>query len=572
MLSSSFPQNTFTITVDIDGTSAQSDPIYINTDLRRTISNSFSLPIEGQIHVTLQTESEILQLLLTSSIENKMRLIVISSLVVVVNNSQNDLKVFAFAADIGEKLEGIKRNEIPTRKFKTVVGNSKEKGEPIVSFTDLAAGKGKRKVNTTFSSFIAISGRCDDASFPVKLQPTMRKCLNVPGEIENFPVSVSIVKHVEQFFVTIHDDPSPFISIRNDTDFNLYVGQMDMANANNLAHREIADDRFSWFQAAPSKQRIFYTPPVINEHFPEIINPDYGLILACVTGDDFPRWSQPIKIDGTKKIIINVPMFGDVKLTIDVGDKTARVTIGYVKDEATDMRRDDTRQSFLDVNSRYQKTFNVARKAKAKAFNVNFYSRGVSFTIYKDTGRQRVEMITLNLDDIGVKYSKLSRKLTANFSKVQVDNELFPSGEYDFPVVLCNKELPKSPGHQVATTSIWDLGEILDEQENHEMFTVNIDLYEKNGIENVVVNLQPIRVYIEDTFINFLLGIVDDCLPTNLMPKSRRDDLRVKLENGLVLVPIAVVNQAQILAEPLRLKSIRLEPLHILLSVHTCMR
>jgi vacuolar protein sorting-associated protein 13B len=242
----------------------------------------------------------------------------------------------------------------------------------------------------------------------------------------------------------------------------------------------------------------------------------------------------------------------------------------YVKDEASNMRRDDTWQSRFDINSNYQKTF--ALKSKSKALNVNFYSRGVSFTMYKDTGRQRVEMITLNLDDIGVKYSKLSRNLKINFSKVQVDNELFPSGEYDFPVVLCNKELPKTLGHQVASTSIWDLSEIIDEQSNQEMFSIDLDLYEKNGIENVCVKLQPIRVYIEDTFINFLLGMVDDCLPMNLVAKTGKDNLRVKLENGLVLVPMAVLNQAQILADPLRLKTIRLEPLHVLLSVHTCMR
>lgn len=510
---------------------------------------------------------------MTSSIENKMRLIVISSLVVVVNHSRHDLNVFAFAADVGEKLDGIKRNEVPTRKFKVVEGSSREKGRPIVAFEDVLVGKGKRKVNTNFSLLIAISGKSDDTSFPIKLQPTMRKCLNVPGATENFPVSVSIVKHNEQFFVSIYDDSAPFISIRNDTDFNLYVAQTDVTGPNVSAHREVADDRFSWFQAVPSKQRIFYTPPVVNEHFPEIINPDYGLVLACVTGDDFgPRWSQPVKIDGTKKIIINVPMFGDVKLTVDVSDKIARFTIGYVKDEVTDIRRDDSHHSFLDINRNYQKTFSVARQSKSKALNVNFYSRGVSFTIYKDAGRQRVEMITLNLDDIGIKHSKLSRKLKINFSKVQVDNELFPSGEYDFPVVLCNKDLPKMPGHDVAVTSIWDLNEIIDEQENQEMFSVDVDLYEKCRIENVVVKLQPIRVYIEDTFINFLLEIVDDCLPTNLMPKSGRDDARVKLENGFVLVPIAVMSQAMILAEPLRLKSIRLEPLHILLSVHTCMR
>ena len=496
----------------------------------------------------------------------------ISSLIVVVNNSKNDLKIFAFAAENGEKIEGVKRNEIPVKNFETVRKSSKDQGQPILRFSDVSAGKNKRKSNTSFFSFIAISGRSDDASVPVKVQPTMRKCLNLPGVNQNFPVSISIVKHNEQFFLTVHDDPAPFTAIQNETDFNLYVGQVDTVNPNYPAHREVPDDRFSWFQPAPSKQEIFYTPPAVNEHFPEITNSDYGLALACVTGDEYPRWSQPVKLDGTKKIIINVPMFGDVKLTVNESDKITRVTINYVKNEAGEVKREDARSSLLDINSNYQKTFSVSRKSKRKALNLNFYSRGVSFTIYKDSVKQRVETISLNFDDIGVKYSKLSKNLTVNFSKIQVDNELFSTGEYDFPVVVCNKDPPKFSGHQLATASVWDLQEILNAQEIRENFFIDLALCENGGIEAITVKMQPIRVYIEDTFINVFLEIIVDCLPTNLMPKTEGTKTKVKLENGLVLVPFAVVNQAHVLSEPLRLKALKLKPLHVLLSVHTCMR
>lgn len=529
-----------------------------------------------------------MQLLVTSSIENKMRLVVISSLVVIVNHSECELKAFTFLADAGEKLEGIKRNEIPTKKFVKILESTKgpvKMGQPLPVFTDLCRAKGKRKIIASFSSLIAFGNKVDEASFPIKIQPTMRKCLNVPCDNGNIPISVSIIKHNEQFFVSIHDDPSPLMSIKNDTDFNLFVAQTDFANPSTkyiLPHKEVGDERFSWFQMVPSKQRIFYTPPIINEHFPEITNPDYGIIFACVTGDDFIRWSQPIKIDGTKKIIINVPMFGDVKLNVDAHEKMAQITIGYIQhekeesaaksDPSREFYRTISQQSFLDVNSNYQKTFSLSRTTSAKALNINFYSKGISFTVYKDGEKKRNELVTLNVDEIGVKYSKLACKLKMNFARVQVDNEFFPTGDYDFPVVLCNKDMPKALNHQVAGTSIWDLCEILEEQNNHELFTIDVDLYEQSGMENVTLKLQPIRVYIEDTFINVMLEMVDDCLPTNLIPKSSRGFERIRLENGLVLVPNAVVEQAQYLSEPFRLKSIRLEPLHILLSVHTCMR
>ena len=563
-----------------------SEPIYINTDIKRKTSNCYALPIEGHILLNLQTDSEIVQLVLTSSIENKMRLIIISSLVVVVNHSKHPMKIFSFAVDVGEKLESVKRNEVPTKKFYQVLGSTSEycsKGHPMPVFTDICRGKVKRKINTAFSSLIAIGNETDESSFPIRIQPMLRKCLNVPTENGNVPISVSVIKHNEQYFVSLHEDSSPFFEIRNDTDFNLFVAQSDLSNPTAkyvLPHKEVADERFSWFQAVHSKHKIFYTPPSVNEHFPEITNPDYGLIFACVSGDDFIRWSQPVKIDGTKKIIINVPMFGDVKLNIDGRDKTTIVTIAYIQNEKDEVKgelsresyRAITQQSFLDVNSNYQKTFCMMRKAPSKAFNIKVFSKGISLTIYKEGEKKRDEQITLIVDEISVKYSKHACKLKINFAKIQVDNELFPSGDYDFPVVLCNKDLPKCLNQNITDTSVWDLSELLDEHQNRELFTFDLDLYESGNIENVTVELQPIRLYIEDTFINVLLETVDDCLPTNLMTRSSKNNAKIKLENGMVLLPNVVLAQAQLLAEPLRLKSVRLEPLHILLSIHTCMR
>ena len=113
--------------------------------------------------------------------------------------------------------------------------------------------------------------------------------------------------------------------------------------------------------------------------------------------------------------------------------------------------------------------------------------------------------------------------------------------------------------------------DFLEEQQTGNHFSIDADLFENGDIENVTVKLQPIRLYIEDTFINVLLETVDDCLPTNLITKAF-DNRKVKLEKGMVLVPSVVLIQALHLSEPLRLRSVRLEPLHILLSVHTCMR
>lgn len=429
--------------------------------------------------------------------------------------------------------------------------------------------------------------------------------------------------------MTIYEDLTPYLAVQNTTDFHLYVAQTDLSNPNTktiLPHKEINDERFLWFQTVGSKQKVFYTPPSISERFPEINNVDYGLIFACVSGDDNIRWSQPIKIDETKRIIFNVPMFGDLKLNIDLRLKTLEISISYIASDSitlidqTSMKknsiqdftthfhnfknspsresyRSSQKPSFIEINSNYQKSFKVTKTKAMQGMNVNFFSKGINVTLFRDADlvtAKRTDLISLNIDEIGFQYSKLvsnldeniikstttnkfqACKVNLNFASIQVDNELFNNGEYDFPVVLCNKVVPKSSLHSVAATSVWDLVDILERQEKSEdVHSIDLDLYENDGsIENILVKVQPIRVYVEDTFINVLLDIVDECMPANLIDKNllEQRDERIELPNELLLVPQQVVHQANILAEPIRFKNLRLEPLHVLLSVHTCIR
>lgn len=388
--------------------------------------------------------------------------------------------------------------------------------------------------------------------------------------------------------MSIYDDNSPYLTIKNDTDFHLFIAQTDLSNQNAkniLPHKEVADERFLWYQVVSSKQSVFYTPPTIDEHFPEVINIDYGLIFACVTGDNIIRWSQPIKVDGNKKIIINVPMFGDLKLNVKVHRRTSSIIISYI-DSDKDRRMKDSQYrdemqsmqnaSFLEINSNYQRTFCLSSKSSRKALNINFFMEGVNISISRDdqnTGK-RTNMISINFDEIGIQYSRLACKMSLNIAKLQVDNELFSSGEYDFPVVLCNKDVSTTQiDEAIFKNSIWNLPNIFESRKSKELFHINLDLYEEDSsIENVSVKLQPLKIFIEDTFINVLLEIVDDCLPKNLIMKNKEKSVSVKLEAGLVLIPRIVEEHSQYLAEPIRMRRIQLEPVHALLSVHTCIR
>lgn len=248
-------------------------------------------------------------------------------------------------------------------------------------------------------------------------------------------------------FVSIHEDTSPYLEIKNDTDFSLYVSQTDFASTNVksksiVPRKECCDDRFLWYQSIPAKKSVFYTPPSINENFPEIHhNEEYGLIFACVSKADIIRWSQPIKIEENKKIIFNVPMFGDLTLSVDVRRKTAQIQINYIGVDSEFTIKDIRKQlmspsTINEISSQVQHTNNHSKKKmhylelreqylntckhlvnplKRKKINVSAFVKGINFTLLRDSENSiKTEIISINVDDIGLQYCE--SVILANFS------------------------------------------------------------------------------------------------------------------------------------------------------------
>jgi hypothetical protein len=72
------------------------------------------------------------------------------------------------------------------------------------------------------------------------------------------------------------------------------------------------------------------------------------------------------------------------------------------------------------------------------------------------------------------------------------------------------------------------------------------------------------RLYIEDTFINVILDLIDECIPNNMLYKNQQSNSRFRLSKDLFLLPKIVVDQVRSYSEPIRLRSIKLGSLEIL--------
>lgn len=91
-----------------------------------------------------------------------------------------------------------------------------------------------------------------------------------------------ITEHQGQHFICIHDDASPTIEFENRTELNLLMVQCDPNDPNKLPVEHINDNHFEWIQNVPSNATVFYTPPSINQNFPEKTDIEIAIILACI--------------------------------------------------------------------------------------------------------------------------------------------------------------------------------------------------------------------------------------------------------------------------------------------------
>lgn len=210
-----------------------------------------------------------------------------------------------------------------------------------------------------------------------------------------------------------------------------------------------------------------------------------------------------------------------------------------------------------------------------KAIKCNVYAKGIFITLYTDNEHEnfiKTDVAALYIDDMLFSYDNLTRTMELTLFNFQIDNQLYTAGTYDFPVVLCSQQIYKKSTSLPLPHGIQSFRKVHLTQPP--LCNIKILFYdtEQFNTEELLCNLQPLRAYIEDKYINVLLDFLFENVPGNLLYRNDGVVERVHCEDGLVLIPKNILLQTLNLSEPLKLRHIRIEPVSVLLSVHTCMR
>ncbi|CAL7938023.1 unnamed protein product [Xylocopa violacea] len=203
--------------------------------------------------------------------------------------------------------------------------------------------------------------------------------------------------------------------------------------------------------------------------------------------------------------------------------------------------------------------------------------RGITINIMHDMNEnaQRIEVASLSMTDIIAAVNARSRivHLRAFIGDLQLDNQLFDQGGFDFPVVLISQSPLVMKETAFYTNSC--LMNKLEQIRENSLIAIDYTLENQEqlrALKDVHLKIAPISAYIEDTYITQLLNYASSMVPPRFfVPEDVRKTRSLVSTIGLY-IPDYIIVDAKILSAPLRLQNLKIEPVSILLSVHTSVR
>ncbi|KAK2583878.1 hypothetical protein KPH14_001152 [Odynerus spinipes] len=224
------------------------------------------------------------------------------------------------------------------------------------------------------------------------------------------------------------------------------------------------------------------------------------------------------------------------------------------------------------------KAINETNTTENKEGSAVIYFHGITIVILKDINEngQKTEVASLSMTDLIITFHAKPTfiNLCVCIGDLQFDNQVFDQGGFDFPVVLISQSplITKETRFYATTCLIQNMGQIKEDS----LITADYT-WEINGkitvSKDLNVKIAPISAYIEDTYISQLLDYANSMVPPWISASSsmfRR--VQPALTSANIYVPDYIMIDAKILSAPLRLQTFTIDPVSILLSVHTSVR
>ncbi|XP_011603591.2 vacuolar protein sorting-associated protein 13B isoform X2 [Takifugu rubripes] len=412
-------------------------------------------------------------------------------------------------------------------------------------------------------------------SLPAAVRPDLpRQSVSVPGEgdSEGGPSSRCIVlthqEHLGVTYIFLNVDPSPRMLIQNQCPIPLLLKET-------VKETPRTDVYCRLLEAKCSVHHELYHH---FSSFPECRQRDVlpSLLLRRTTGHGSKDWTDPIDINCPGSQVVFLFGFGYLYINVKYEKGTMVLTLAP----------EGSMDAVTDQHSRpFKLSFGLL---------LTEVSVVVSDDITSPSGS--VELLRLTLtkllvslapapsslppelaDDPGIRPAPAfaltpdAALIEVCCSSLQVDNQLYNRASFHFPVLLCQDQRggaePGSPWSNEANPA--QSPEALEEFRSSCFLQLRVVLAaDRSTVEEVTFQLQPARVYIEDTFVYYIKTLFYTYIPDGAKAGTRTGQ---NLGSGPVL-PEQVLQSAQALVQPVRLQRLTIQPVSLLVSIHASLK
>lgn len=223
-----------------------------------------------------------------------------------------------------------------------------------------------------------------------------------------------------------------------------------------------------------------------------------------------------------------------------------------------------------------------------KHFHATFFLRGIQVILTEDIPKmrsERTEIVLLSLDNVCISVKPQFMRedseqlnVCVTVGDLQLDNQMFQHGGFDFPVILIGQVPKHNLGHGFSLST--PVSHLMEQFSSDSLivFSASLEILNNRGhtcsvMKQLEISFGPLCAYVEDTLITKLTEYLMCFLPTTLVLLPPADSgSSVSPSASLVPIPKITSWDSRQVAFPLRLHMLTIQPLSLLLSVHTSLR
>ncbi|XP_042565146.1 LOW QUALITY PROTEIN: vacuolar protein sorting-associated protein 13B [Clupea harengus] len=463
-------------------------------------------------------------------------------------------------------------------------------------------------LSSTLGPTAVPGGAAASWSLPVSVRPDFpRQSVAVPDAstagLNSRPLVVTYQEHIGITYITVSEDPCPRMLLHNKCPIAMLLRE----NVRETPRAEV------FCRPLPPLSSLHHELYHQASNFPDCRPRDsLPTLLLRATPDPEasplpqPDWTEPIDINSPGTQVVFLPSFGC--LYVDVSHHSGTVILTLAPESCAG--------TIISQHHRLSK--------QSLSFRVLLSEVSVALCDDITSPSGSVELLRLTLSKLLLHHSPsdLSADLSADLltttsssawdlhpdpgspvpgwggsvlelycANLQLDNQLYTRSSFHFPVLLCQDprtaEPQSSSSSSPSSSSSTSSGAPWSSEANPLLSPHALQAYRSScflrlamalgpdlSLETVAFQLQPARVYLEDTFVYYVKTLFHSYLPESAFRSGSSGSPSSSSSSSTTTagLPEDVVQATQALVWPLRLQRLTIQPVSLLVSIHASLK